>query len=702
MAKNDVILLDGIIDQRVAAGWPSEQRDEVFEFFVIEEVLKDYDLSVDEIESGWIDGRNDGGFDGFYILINGRLLEDTEDFVWPRSHASIDIWLITCKHHDTFLQAPLDAILATIQELFNLSRAKDQLHGSYSEELLNFRSLFHLAYRRLSIGRPLVRFNVVYASRGDSSQLGESVAARARQIEATVTGLFSSCSVEFRFVGASELVDLHRRSKTFSLNLPFLEHLATGKDSYVLLVRLDDYWRFVADENGNLRRYLFDSNVRDFLGTTGVNDDIERSLKDITGPDFWWLNNGVTILATNATVPGKTIQLQDIQIVNGLQTTESIFRHFKEGSSESRDRCLLVKIIVSSDARARDQIIRATNNQNPVEIAALHATDKVQRDIEEILERHSWYYERRRNYYRNIGKPQARLVTPMYLASAVVSLVFRNPGAATRLRTRFMRKQESYDSVFSSTLPIAVWPVLVDVYKLVDAGLLAVAASQKRGERFLSNFRPIVSLLLTARALGRFSYDTKDLAILDTNSLQLTDVQAAWNIVADVQGAWDAGAPGRRERRLRQSFFITCCEEAARRYGLEGVNQVGRRGIFSTPTVDLSAAEPLTPEFVTSVDALLPQQPWKPGMHLDVAAKLGCKPIRVTAAVQQLIAEGKRSRQHNGVVYDAEGNVLIIDYERVRPGEYSPPNNLSGSAPGALDPPASDGKGGNVDKGTSL
>ena len=27
------------------------------------------------------------------------------------------------------------------------------------------------------------------------------------------------------------------------------------------------------------------------------------------------------------------------------------------------------------------------------EISALHATDKIQRDIEEILERHSWYYE---------------------------------------------------------------------------------------------------------------------------------------------------------------------------------------------------------------------------------------------------------------------------------------------------------------------
>ena len=82
-----------------------------------------------------------------------------------------------------------------------------------------------------------------------------------------------------------------------------------------------------------------------------------------------------------------------------------------------------------------------------MEIAALHATDKIQRDIEEILERHDWYYERRKNYYRNIGKPKARFVTPLYLASAVVALVFKNPAKATRIKARFTRNQHSYEDV---------------------------------------------------------------------------------------------------------------------------------------------------------------------------------------------------------------------------------------------------------------
>src|SRR5208337_518897 len=433
-----------------------------------EEVLKAYDLSRDEIESGWIDGRNDGGIDAFYVLVNGRLLDDVDDFVWPRSNASLDIWIFTCKHHSSFLQAPLDSILATIQELFDFAIDREGLQGTYSEELLSVRSLFHHAYRRLSIGRPIINFHVIYASRGDTEQVGESVAARARQIESTVSHLFSSCSVRFEFIGAAELVDFHRKARRFAIDLPFLEHLATGKDSYVLLVRLEDYWEFVSDESGHLRRYLFDSNVRDFLGPGQVNQEIKRSLADPTAPDFWWLNNGVTILATSATIPGKTIQLQDIQIVNGLQTTETIYRHFQGGSATSKDRALLVKVVVSSDTRVRDQIIRATNNQNPVSIAALHATDKIQRDIEEILERSDWYYERRINYYRNIGKPQSRFVTPLYLASSVIAIVLKNPSRATRLRGKFMRSQTSYEAVFSERLPIETWPILATIYKQVD------------------------------------------------------------------------------------------------------------------------------------------------------------------------------------------------------------------------------------------
>ena len=136
--------------------------------------------------------------------------------------------------------------------------------------------------------------------------------------------------------------------------------------------------------------YIYKCRCRD-----RVNEDIRSTLIDIESPDFWWLNNGVTILATGASVIGKSIQIEDIQIVNGLQTSESIFRHFHDGGQDPKERSVLVKVIVSKDENVRDTIIRATNNQTMVELASLHATDKIQRDIEDILKRNDIYYERR-------------------------------------------------------------------------------------------------------------------------------------------------------------------------------------------------------------------------------------------------------------------------------------------------------------------
>jgi len=102
MAKNDVVLIDAIVDERLREGYPSNQRDEAFEFLAFEQVLKDFDLSREEIEAGWVDGRDDGGIDGFFVFVNGHLLQDALTFAWPKRNAEVEVRILTCKHHETF------------------------------------------------------------------------------------------------------------------------------------------------------------------------------------------------------------------------------------------------------------------------------------------------------------------------------------------------------------------------------------------------------------------------------------------------------------------------------------------------------------------------------------------------------------------------------------------------------------------------
>ncbi len=670
MAKNDTLLLDGIIDERVELKLPSNRRDEAFEYLAFEQILKDNDLSYDEIQCGSVDGRNDGGIDGFFILINGHMLTDPESFPWPKSGSQLEVWIITCKHHDTFKQAPLDNLVASVTELFDLSLGQDQLNGEYSESILNCRENLKFSYRKVSPRMTKFSVNISYASRGDTSILGDSILARSEQINSITKEAFGSCDASFDFFGASELVEMHRKMPNFCLELPFSEVLASG-ERYVLLANLKDYFGFITDD-GKLRRYLFDSNVRDFMGLNRVNEDIRTTLDNESSPDFWWLNNGITILATSASVIGDSIQLQDIQIVNGLQTTESIFRYFESGGKDPKQRSVLIKIIVSQEEAVRDTIIRATNNQTDVEIASLHATDKIQRDIEDILGQCGLFYERRKNFYHNSGQPSAKIVTPLYLAAGYVNLILKSPQKATRLRSRFMRSSESYERVFSEKAPILVWPKIAKIMKRTDEVLEKLRpVGSAANEKFLKKWRQITSFITVSRILGTFDFCATELIQMDEQLISADEFELTWKFIAKNRAGEISGTSLRKK-----SFYTSSCTEAAKEFAITKKERIEKIKFFhangpSRSESYSSLSNCVDMEFAQKVNHLLPAQPWKPGVHKIVTQKLECSNKEYFQAVKLLIDEGLRNKQVDGVVYDSEGNVICFDAERVNPETFS-------------------------------
>lgn len=620
MAKNDTILLDGILSQRILDKFPSTDKGEVFEFFALEQILKDFDLSKEQLDFGWIDG----GLDAFYIFANGHLIDDIDNFSLPKSNAFIEVYLITCKHHDTFVQQPLDLLVATFSEIFDFTIDRSDLEGKYSIDLLDMRAILYELYKKLSINKPQIEFNTIYASRGDSQQIGTSVRSRSEQVKNIFTKLFSNCKGNFNFYGAQELIEKYRKEKLFTLNLPFLEHLTSG-ESHVLLVKLSEYYKFVSDENTNLRRYLFDSNVRDYLGETAVNKDIKKSLMAIPSPDFWWLNNGVTILATKAAILSKSIQLQDIQIVNGLQTTETIYEYFKNETANPEDaRALMVKIIVSENAETRDSIIRATNNQSLVESSALHATDKIQRDIEAILAKYDWYYERRKNYYLNIGKPQHRFVTPLYIASAVLSLIMKDPMQASRVKSKHMRSPEVYNKIFSEKYPIEVWPKLVTIYKEIDNTLILLHDSHfNNNEKSRGARRSIIALLVVAKILNKFSFSSDELAKI--NLSQITSEIIIKTIDEVKSNLVVCG------RRITKNNALECCSEIATLYDIKDI-----KSLKQIQQKNGSISYSLDENFLKKVEELLPSKPFPKDVHIAIAEKLSCSRSQTYKAIHVL------------------------------------------------------------------
>ncbi len=648
MATNDKFLLDGIIEERIKQNLPSSKKDEVFEYLVYQQILKDYDLSQEEIVDGSVDGRNDGGIDAIYIFVNGHLLSDLSTVFLPKSNAQLEVYIITCKHKDSFKQQPINNLIASLEELFNFSLASSQFKSDYNSDVLEKRHLLVNIYKKIASILNLFSVNLIYACRGNTSDIGADIKKRGKQLKELCKKDFSNSIVNLSFWGNEELLQAFRQRPKYSLELSFHECLTQNKQ-YVLLVKLEDYFKFIVDEKLCLRKYLFDSNVRDFMGINAVNKDILKTLDNPNDIDFWWLNNGITILSTGATIVGKTISLDDIQIVNGLQTSECIYQHFKQ-SPAADNRYVLIKILTSNDSSVRDSIIRATNNQTNVDTSSLHATDKIQRDVEDILKRNGLFYERRTNYYINLGMPREKIFTPLYLASAYTSLILKLPHRATALRNKFMREPVKYNKIFSITTNINIWPKLASIMKTTDLQLEKTRKKQNLSvDNYLKSIRYVVSLLTLGRLFKKFNFSSQELIDLDISKYTSQEIEKTWTDIQEfLPITW------KKQNWRKKKFVFDILKKAAMKFSITDFEKIEKRkdSLIAYKTYKLEES------FIAKVKSKMPTQPWPAGIHKQIASELSVPSGKVYQAIDTLIKQGVFYIQKDGVLYSNIGEII--------------------------------------------
>ena len=652
MAKNDLILLDGILEDYISKQLPSADPGEVFEFFSVEQILKDFAFNQNQILSGNVDGHNDGGIDQFFIMVNGHLAEEIPDNFWPRTNAELEVYIITCKHDDSFKQAPITTMIPSLMQLLDFGISSKDIEDSYNDRLIKKRNLLISTYKRLASA--LVKFDVhiVYACRGDEI-IESNIQAKADQAKTICQDSFSECTSSFEFWGNKKLLEKYRirAKRTFELNY---EQCLNQNGQYVLLTKLSDYYSFITDESGKLNKKLFDANVRDFLGLNPVNLDILTSLGNPTGPNFWWLNNGITIIGSKAVIVGNSITIEDVKIVNGLQTSESIYNYLSEHEDDIDNRSLLVKIIITDDIDTCKSIIYATNNQTNVNVTALRATDEIQCDIEDILKANGIYYERRTNYYQNQGIEEDSIITPLSLAAGYMCLIYKNPNRASSLKQKFMRNNEKYERIFSPKVNLNLWVSIAKLIKLNDNHLNELKPYVgKNTVKFLKTYRHIVLFLTMSRLLKSFSFQQDAIIRFDTNLYSKSEVQITINDLLEVDGECF-----NKIHKLSSVFYTQACDYIAQKYSIKDVKSIAAIRSRLWPKSTNLRSNKLSDTIIDSVLEKLPPQPWPPKIHLQVANELGLQEITVSNAIAYLIFTGELNYQIYGYVFDAEEKLV--------------------------------------------
>lgn len=123
------------------------------------------------------------------------------------------------------------------------------------------------------------------------------------------------------------------------------------------------------------RSRLFSDNIRDFIGSTEVNDSIRNTIEN-KPQNFLYFNNGITILCQSFNKKPIALsrdmgqfEIKDLKIVNGAQTVGSI-GHSSDKSLENLESVkVFVKIISLEDAPdgLGNSITQFTNTQNKIE-----------------------------------------------------------------------------------------------------------------------------------------------------------------------------------------------------------------------------------------------------------------------------------------------------------------------------------------------
>ena len=427
---NSQILIKECVAQSFRDSDEYDDEASFFEYFSSSQILKDYDLSDDEIENGIVGSSGDGGCDSIYIFLNKNLVLPDQI---PSKESKVEMVIIQSKRETSFKESAIQKWKDVSNNLLSLSNSLSDFTTRYNDDVRESFGFFRDLYTKLLRSRVKLEFKYIYVSYAE--ELHPNVKQQAEELKGLVCKLFPNAKVNIEFVGAAELYDKYNTPAETIVNLPLAEvPIALGKNkNYVGLVSLKDYYRFIVSEDNILRRKFFEANVRDYQGRNNVNSSIRETLETGQSEDFWWLNNGITILTSEAMlVNNRELQLTNPEIVNGLQTSNEIYLYFKNNLNllDSETRNVLVRIIVPDSEESRDNIIFATNNQTNIPKASLRVTDPIHLQIELYLKGRGLFYDRRKNYYKNQGKKPSEIIGVSFLGQCLITLFLKKPDYA--------------------------------------------------------------------------------------------------------------------------------------------------------------------------------------------------------------------------------------------------------------------------------
>lgn len=406
----------------------------------------------------------------------------------------IELHLIQAKYENGFSETAVQKLESFAKDLLSYDKPVDDLkylNSRARDAIRNFRE----KYNDEVMGNPHTLSVIFHYACKALSEPGEKdkVKIRSQSLVKYVKGILSSSDVQFVWWPAKRLLESARRVPETDVVVPVIESFATDDGSAVCLLRLKDYAeRLLRKPNGKLQTRFLEPNVRDYNGKSNpVNKQIRATLEDqAPQEDFWWLNNGITILSDGCPVNGHKMTITNPEVVNGLQTSHEIFEWYNAHNEDKDSRNVLLRVIVPKDEKSRSKIIKATNSQTTVSLLSLMSTEQIQEDIEDRLRLYGLFYDRKKGEYRRLKKPVKKIVGMNSMAQAVMAIALQKPDQARGRPETYVR--DHAPEVFDPGVDRDLYAACI----LLDRQVIEFLHAQGLGADEIRDLRYYVSMLV--------------------------------------------------------------------------------------------------------------------------------------------------------------------------------------------------------------
>jgi hypothetical protein len=437
-----------------------------FSYMVLEYLLS---LSSDEIEDAITDAPDDRGIDAVYV--------DERD-------GRNTIHLFQFKHVNSFKKAKsnfpsseIDKLLSFIADLLNQSPGMEKtcnpILWSKVEEIWD------------ALKNPTPSFEVHFCGNMDAL-----VDTHKQRVITALSG-YRSFNVNHHTLDSISNMFVERKRPRIDADLKvvdknYFERTDGNIRGLIATVEATEIIKLITspDNPNEVRIGVFNDNVRIYLTKKNrINRKIHATALSDKNVEFWYLNNGITITCDSFSyqpgVRAPIVALKNIQIVNGGQTSNSLFEAYKENPEKLLSVLVLARIY---ETRSRDitaDIAEATNSQTPINTRDLRSNDDVQKKLEESFLAQGIYYDRKSRQHQE--QPRRKRIDALSAGQIYLAYTLGYPEVAKKDRARVFG--DMYDSIFNDDITTDKLLIPYRIYTEIETYKRNLQRKIKKGDQ---------------------------------------------------------------------------------------------------------------------------------------------------------------------------------------------------------------------------